>query len=71
MDRKTQDPPTPRDEISAIAGRIMAQARSAKLITTTSAYNELLADAKRLAAFVLRSDTEKGKNTPAKRKPRG
>lgn len=68
MNRPTQDPPTPRDELSSIAGRIMGRTPKA-LVVSGNAYNELLADARRLAAFVLRSDTEKGANEPA-RKPR-
>lgn len=64
-----KDPPTPRDQLSSIAGRIMG--RSPKtLVVSGNAYNELLADARKLAGFVLRSDTEKGKNTPAKRAKR-
>jgi hypothetical protein len=71
MNRPTQDPPTPRDELTSIAGRIMG---IKKVFVLAPAYdhNALLDDARKLAAFVLRSDTEKGANKPArKRKTNG
>lgn len=61
MSRETQDQPTPRDELSSIAGRIMA-AKKVVVLATAYDHNKLLDDARKLAAFVLRSDTQKGTN---------
>lgn len=50
--------PTPTDEISSIAGRINGSRPSGD-----EKFNELLADAKRLAGFVMRSDRQAGPNS--------
>lgn len=60
------DPPTPRDELSSIAGRIMRR-KTVILMATAPDYNQLLDDARKLAGFVLRSDTQKGPNKPARK----
>lgn len=66
--------PTPRDELSSIAGRIigrgaaMGLARTAMpegqegMFVSTEAFNSLLADAKKLAGFVLNADPVAGPN---------
>ena len=66
--------PTPRDELSSIAGRIMSRgpamglARAAMpegqegMFVSTEAFNSLLADAKKLAGFVLNADPVAGPN---------
>lgn len=69
MARPTNDPPTPRDELSSIAGRIMGR-KPVAIMSTARDYNALLDDARKLAGFVMRSDTQKGSNRP-KAKPRG
>jgi hypothetical protein len=53
--------PTPRDEITRIAGRVLARERK-MMVATAGSYNELLADASKLAGFVLRADRTKGSN---------
>lgn len=68
MNRQTQDAPTPRDELSSLASRIMDR-KPVTLMATAPDFNQLLRDAQSLAGFVLRADTEKGANTPARRKP--
>lgn len=64
----------PRDEISSIAGRILAKGEAQGLaraampestggqFVSVEAFNSLLADAKKLAGFVLNADPQAGPN---------
>jgi hypothetical protein len=74
MQHENQDRPTPRDEISSIAGRILGKKtanglakvsipdNASGLFVSVEAFNSLLADAKALAGFVLEADPKAGPN---------
>lgn len=53
--------PTPSDEISNIAGRILGS-RALEDQANGARFNSLLADAKKLAGFAMRADREAGPN---------
>lgn len=63
-----ENPPTPSDEIASIAGRILArQAHDFRKddsggVISSEKFNSLLADAKKLAGFVLNADPKAGPN---------
>jgi hypothetical protein len=56
--------PTPTDEISSIAGRINGSKPLPGEGEAVAKFNRLLADAKRLAGFTMRSDRQAGPNEP-------
>jgi hypothetical protein len=68
MQSENQKGPIPRDEISAIAGKILGREAlsddcvKAGVPVSAEKFNSLLADAKRLAGFVLNSDPKEGAN---------
>lgn len=54
--------PTPCDEIASIAGRILARRPTDEVPVCGEKFDTLLADAKRLAGFVLNADPQPGPN---------
>jgi hypothetical protein len=63
-----QKQPIPTDAIASLAGRILAKkaldddVAKAGVPVSGESYNELLADAKKLAGFVLNADPHEGSN---------
>lgn len=68
MPNENAKTPIPTDEISSLAGRILAKRaiaddlEKAGVPVAGASYNELLADAKKLAGFVLNADPHEGSN---------
>lgn len=69
MQHENQSAPIPSDEIASIAGKILARETLdlektdlAPAAVSAEKFNSLLADAKRLAGFVLNADPKEGAN---------